>query len=170
MTTHRLARTLAFVLTAVVATPLTAQVRPGDGAPGLRRNIEQALTNRLRQELGLTSEQTDRVGKVLGESGEARRVLEVEERQLRMALHSQLRPGVAAHADSVSRLIESLLQNRVAYAESFQGEMRQLVPILTPVQRGQFLLLRDQILQRVRELQENRPAVGRPAAEARGRP
>jgi hypothetical protein len=59
-------------------------------------------------------------------------------------------------------VVDRLLQNRVEYAASFQGEMRALAPILTPVQRAQFLRLRDTILQRVRELQEQRPVPGRP--------
>jgi hypothetical protein len=42
-----------------------------------------------------------------------------------------------------------------------QEEMKQLTPILTPVQRGQLLLLRDRILQRIQELREQRRVQGR---------
>ena len=152
------------VLGALVLSPATgsAQGVPGERAERLRDRVETVFTSRLQQELGLTEAQTQQVGEVLTRWGETRRELEQEERGLRRALDGQLRPGVAANSDSVTRLIDRLLQNRVEYAESFQGEMRALAPMLTPVQRAQFLRLRDTILRRVRELQEQRPVPGRP--------
>jgi hypothetical protein len=38
--------------------------------------------------------------------------------------------------------------------------MRELSPILNPVQRGQFQVARDQLLQKVRELQQQRTGAG----------
>ena len=52
--------------------------------------------------------------------------------------------------------VDRILANRVAYQESFRDEMRELTPILTPAQRGQFLLIRDRFLQQVHELQQQR--------------
>ena len=153
---------------ALVASPLAGQV-PVRGQP-VRQAVEVAFATRLQQELGLDAQESERVRGVLMEWGESRRELEQEERQVRRALGQQLRPGIAADADSVSRLIDRLLQNRVAYAESFQGEMRALEPILTPAQRGQFLLLRDQLLQRVRQLQADREVPTRVLQERRNRP
>jgi hypothetical protein len=154
----------ALLVGALVAIPsgLVAQEAPGERAERLRDRVEAVFVTRLRQDLGLNDAQTQQVGAVLTEWGATRRQLEVEERALRRALDGQLRPGVAADGDSVTRVVDRLLQNRVEYAASFQGEMRALAPILTPVQRAQFLRLRDTILQRVRELQEQRPVPGRP--------
>jgi hypothetical protein len=132
--------------------------------------VETAFATRLQQELGLDAATSERVRTVLTEWGGSRQALEVEERQLRVALQRQLRPGIAADADSVSKLIDRLMANRVAYAESFQGEMRALSPLLTPAQRGQFLLLRDQVLQRVRAIQAERGTPVRDMQERRNRP
>lgn len=156
--------TRGIVAAALLVAPamLPAQGAPGERAEQLRERIERMFANRLRQDLGLGEAEAQQVGAVLAEWGDTRRQLEQEERTLRRALDGQLRPGVAANSDSLTRLIDRLLRNRVEYAESFQGEMRALVPILSPVQRAQFLRLRDQILQRVRELQEQRPGVARP--------
>lgn len=86
-------------------------------------------------------------------------------RRLQDALDGELRPGVAANADSVSRMIDRMGQNRVAYAESFRDEMRDLAPVLSPIQRGQYLIMRDRLLQRIRELQDNRQPAGGPPPE-----
>lgn len=152
------------MVAALVGAPtvLPAQGAPGERAEQLRERIERMFANRLRQDLGLGEAEAQQVGGVLAEWGDTRRQLEQEERTLRRALDGQLRPGVAANSDSLTRLIDRLLQNRVEYAESFQGEMRAMAPLLTPVQRAQFLRLRDQLLQRVRELQEQRPGAVRP--------
>jgi hypothetical protein len=48
--------------------------------------------------------------------------------------------------------------------------MRALSPLLTPAQRGQFLLLRDQVLQRVRAIQAERGTPVRDMQERRNRP
>lgn len=146
----------------VLCPTFASSQEPGPVSQVLRQRIEVQFANRLRRDLGLTDAQAQQVGAVLTQWGATRRQLEEEERSLRRALDGQLRPGVAADADSVTRVIERLLGNRVEYAQSFQGEMRALEPILTPVQRAQFLRLRDMILQRVRELQEQRSVQGRP--------
>jgi hypothetical protein len=35
--------------------------------------------------------------------------------------------------------------------------MREVAAILTPVQRGQYFLLRDRLIQRVQEIRQSRP-------------
>ncbi len=156
--------TRGFVLGAVLLFPamLTAQ----NGAPPprqmLRQRVEAVFMTRLKQDLGLDEAQAQKVGAVLADWGDKRRDLEVQERGLRRALDGQLRPGVAAERDSLTRIVDGLLQNRVDYARSFQGEMRDLAPLLSPVQRAQFLRLRDELLRRVQELQDQRPVPGRP--------
>ena len=155
------------VLAAVLAMPavVTAQSSGAPRAQMLRGRIEAAFLEQVSRQLALTPEQRTNVERVLTEWGTRRRELESEERNLSMALAGQLRPGVAANSDSVTRVVDRLLANRVGYAESFQGEMRDLTPVLSAAQRGQFLMLREQIFRRIRELQE-----GRPGQESRNRP
>ncbi len=135
---------------------------PGARSAVLRERIEEVFQRRVREELALTDDQAARTSRVLTAWAERRESIENEERSMRMALNAQLRPGIAASADSVSRLVDRMTANRVAYMESFRDEMRELTPILSPVQRGQFLLMRDRLLQRVREMQQQRvPPAGR---------
>ena len=132
-------------------------------AERLRRQIEQRFADRLKEELGLTEDQASKMRVALATIGARRRGMEQEERQLRQALAFQLRPGVAANSDSVAKLVDALTTHRVAYAQTFKDEMRDLSAILNPVQRGQYLMLRDRLMQRVQELLQaraaNRPGV-----------
>ncbi|MBK7596402.1 MAG: Spy/CpxP family protein refolding chaperone [Gemmatimonadetes bacterium] len=166
--------TRAVLLLLLAAAPLTAQgggrgsQRPGGPPPRaaiLRGQIEETFKRRAVKELALTDDQAARMSRVVQATGERRRLLEEEMRRLQDALDGELRPGVAADADSVSRMIDRMGQNRVAYAESFRDEMRDLQPVLTPIQRGQYLIMRDRLLQRIRELQDNRPPAGGPPPE-----
>ncbi len=143
----------------VAVGPLGAQQAPRlDGrAPLLRARVEEAFLRRAKQELALTDDQSTRLARVLEASGGRRAELDQVDRRSRQALAAQLRPGVAANADSVTRLLDALVANRVAHAETFRTEMRELSGILSPVQRGQFLLLRDRMLDQVRNMTKLQP-------------
>ena len=65
-----------------------------------------------------------------------------------------MRPGVAANKDNVARYTDQLLDLKVRYAQSYKEEVRDLGAFLDPVQRAQFLLLRERLLDKVREAQE----------------
>jgi siroheme synthase len=125
-------------------------------AERLRQMVEQRFGERVREQLGLTDDQAMKVRATLGQLAIRRRGMERQERAMRQALAFQLRPGVAADADSVARLVDALTNHRVAYAQTFRDEMRDLSAILNPVQRGQYLMMRDRLMQRVQELQQGR--------------
>ncbi len=144
----------------LLAAPAAAQrgARGGNRAALLRRQIEQLFMQQARNQLGLSSDQAVKVQQVVGQFAGTRLELDLTERSLTTALRDQLRPGIAADGDSVARLVSALNANRVANAVSFQNEMTALSKVLTPVQLGQFQLLNDRLLERIRELQQQRPA------------
>lgn len=146
---------MAILLFVTCATAAVAQKRPpGPRALMLRGQIEQQFARRIQTEMGLSDETATRMQRVVSSWATRRRALEAEEMRLRQALNGQLRPGVAANGDSVGSYVDDLTANRVNYAQSFRDEMKELTPILTPVQRGQFQLLRDRLLLRMREVQQ----------------
>jgi Spy/CpxP family protein refolding chaperone len=136
---------------------------PGPARPQeMRRQLEQRFLERMRTDLQLTAEQDAKVRSILGNFATRRRALEDEERRLRQALSGQLRPGIAANPDSVSVTVDALTANRVGYAQLIQGEMRELSTVLTPIQRGQLFLMREQLLMRAQELRQQARMRGGP--------
>ena len=120
----------------------------------LRRQIEDRFTARVQEELGLSDQQALKLRETVGIYFVKRRTLEAEERRLRQGLAAELRPGVAANRDNVARLTDQLLDNKVRYVETYRAEVKDLSAFLDPVQRAQFLILRERLLDRVKEAQE----------------
>jgi hypothetical protein len=85
-----------------------------------------------------------------------RRDLDSQQRQLRQALAGQLRPGIAANKDSVSRYVSQLIDIKVRYAESFKQESGEMSAYLTPVQQAQYFMMRERLLDRIVEAREQR--------------
>ena len=150
---------LSFVLSFPVPA-LVAQRTPAPRAAMLRRELEQRFAAQMREQLQLTGDQETKVRGIMSGYAEKRRALENDERAMRQALNGQLRPGIAADADSVAKLVDAISAARVNYARLIQDEMRELATVLDPVQRGQLFLMRDRLLQWVQEMRD--------AARARG--
>jgi hypothetical protein len=127
----------------------------GPHAQELRERIEERFAQRVQEQLGLSDEQTAKLRATSREYGDRRRALETRERDLRLALTGQLRPGVAADQDSVGRLTKALVDLRVEYAKTWRDEMDDL-SYLSPVQRAQLYVMRDRLLQRVQEIRDER--------------
>ncbi|HKU63119.1 MAG TPA: hypothetical protein VJQ44_18100 [Gemmatimonadales bacterium] len=121
----------------------------------LRQRIEERFAQRVQEQLGLSDEQAKKLRATSQEYGDRRRTMEARERDLRVALTGQLRPGVAANQDSVARLTKALVDLRVDYANTWRDEMSAL-SYLTPVQRAQLYVMRDRLLQRVQEIRDER--------------
>jgi Spy/CpxP family protein refolding chaperone len=124
-------------------------------ATALRQRIEERFAQRVQEQLALSDEQAAKLRATSQEYGERRRKMEARERDLRVALTGQLRPGVAANEDSVARLTKALVDLRVDYANTWRDEMNAL-SYLTPVQRAQLYVMRDRLLQRVQEIRDER--------------
>jgi len=133
-------------------------------AQQLRTQIEERFGQRVQMELGLTDQQMDRLRTSERGSRDRHQALADREQDLRRAVGEQLKPGVAANADSLNRLLDAIAQNHVSRAQEEQQEMRELAQFLTPVQRARLLIMRQALMQRVQAIREGRwsPPAGRP--------
>ena len=141
----------------------------GPRAERLRALIEERFTERLALELGLSDEVAAKTRGILQGWAVKRRALERDERRNRAQLATAMRPGVAASDQVVTRLVDAILSGRQAYVQTFRDEMTELATVLTPVQRAQYVLLRDRLMQRVQEIRNQRQAEG-PPGRFRSRP
>jgi hypothetical protein len=139
--------------------PYAGQGRGMIGGPRaalLRAQIEQRFAERVKVQLGLSDEQMGRLQAAVQADRDRRMQVRSREVDLRRALAEQMRPGVAANQDSVSRLLDALAANHVARDELEQQEQQELSQFLTPVQRTQLLFMRQQLQQRIQTIFEGR--------------
>lgn len=127
------------LLLAVPATPLVAQ-NPQVRRQMLQQQVVERFMANYRSQAGLSNEQYGRLADVTRESFEARAELARRERDLWFALEGQMRPGVAANADSVTTLIDRLLAVEAERLDRARAEQREFATFLNPVQRAQLTL------------------------------
>ena len=142
----------------VAARPVLAQ-DVGDTNPQaavLRQQIETRFAQQIQATLGLSDEQTVKLRSTFNTYAPKRRAMEQEERGIKRGLQGQLRPGIAANSDSVGKLVDRLLELKVAYARSFVEEDREMAKFLTPVQRAQYQMLRERLMARIEEVRQQR--------------
>ncbi len=153
--------------------PLRAQNQDPDEprrAEQLRQQVEGRFAERVRERLQLSDDQMTRLRGTARTYAARRRDLADRERGIRAALAEQLRPGVAADQDSVSRLTDALVAIRDSHAHTLRDENREMSQYLTPVQRSQLFVMRERLMRRAREIREERRDERRDERLLPGRP
>lgn len=148
-----------WVMAALVVAPALAAQQPAseDRATAidtgetarLRQDIENRYAARVRQVLGLSDDQAAKLRATQERFRERRRAIRGQQLGLGGALDAQMRPGVAANPDSVRGLMDRIQANRLDLVQLEQDEDREMSGYLTPVQRAQYHILRERLLQRV---------------------
>jgi len=155
-------RTMLIVVGMVLlAGPLSGQVR--QDPERLREQVVQRFIENYRMQAGLTDAQVERFRSSVRRQWEARRQAEQREREILQALGGELRPGVAADADSVTRLLdalESVQADRMGQLRSEQAEFREY---LSAVQRAQLVLSFTRLERQIEELIRQRMEAAQPA-------
>jgi hypothetical protein len=146
--------TMLLCLFALSAAPLAAQVRPDPER--LRDQVVQRFLENYRTQAGLTDEQYGKLEAVVRRQWQARRDLQERERNLVAALQSQLRPGVAANRDSVTRLLDNLTALQRERIERLETEQAEVKVFLDPVQRAQLVLAWARLERQVQDLIQQR--------------
>jgi len=170
-------RKLIWVLGLLLAPALAAQqdsatVPDSAERERLQQEIERRFGAVVQQRLGLTNDQADRLRDTEERFRTRRRAIVRQQLLLRFGLQDQMRPGQAANADSVRRLMDAIQANRSDLLRLDQDQDREMAGYLTPVQRAQYQMLRERLLQRLQEVRRERarPGEGRPGVRSRRRP
>jgi len=154
---------LAVLLAGGAEGRLAAQQRDSMRAPSdtaeaarLRAQIEQRFNDRVKQELNLNADQATKLRDTQERFGTRRRAMMQQQFERRRALDGQMRPGMPANADSVNKLMDGMRTGRAEMVRIDQDEDREMAGYLTPVQRAQFLQMRERLMQRVGEMRMER--------------
>ena len=130
----------------------------------LQRQIEQQFMARATQDMALDAEQAEQLRSTAMQYAVERRGLERDEQAIKRALSGQLRPGVAAEQDSLVVLLGALQDVREAYIQSFRNELAEMEAFLDPVQRAQYVMLREELIEQIQRVRYSRRQ-GQPAGE-----
>jgi len=144
----------------------------------LRQEVQQRYSARAHEVLGLTPAQAAKFDSTQERAWGQRRDLVLQRRQINFALQDQMRPGVAARSDSVSRLLDARQRVNESLRRVDDQEDREMAGYLTPVQRAQYQAFRSHIRERMGEAMRHQQGAGggrmrdgaRPRPRVQGRP
>jgi hypothetical protein len=140
----------------VVLSASTLAAQAGQDPERLREQVVQRFLQNYRTQSGLSDEQYGRLEAVVRRQWQARRELQERERLIVGALQGQLRPGVAADRDSVSRLLDQLTALQRERVERLEVEQDEVKGFLDPVQRAQLVLAWARLERQVQDLIQQR--------------
>lgn len=142
----------------LLAAPLGSQ-EPGR-APGRQRallegELRREFARAVRERVGLSDEQMQRLGPITRRHEQQRRELQMEERRARVALQTQLR-SAAPDTVEVARLLDALLGVQRRRVQMIETEHRDLASVMTAVQRARYLALQEQVRRRMEQMRQGR--------------
>ena len=143
----------------VLLVPLAAPLRAQNQAPpreALLRQVTERFLDNYRQQAGLTPEQNQKFRVLAQRSFEQRRERQQREQELWRALGGQMRPGVAASPDSVTRLLDAIVAARAATVDQLRADQREYAAFLSPVQRAQLFLAFERLQRNIEDLVQRR--------------
>jgi hypothetical protein len=136
-------------------TPLWAQQQlPRRQA--LIQQITERFMGNFRQQAGLTPEQYQKFRGVAQRSFQERRLRQQQEQEFWRALESQMRPGVAANPDSVTKLLDGIVAIRTANLEALRADQKEYATFLSPVQRAHLFLQFERLQRNIEEMIQQR--------------
>ena len=136
-------------------------------APGelpLRQQVQQAFRNRVREVLNLDQPQMRRLNQTEQRFNRERAELTQSEKQTRLAMAAAMDDTASHDPAKIDQYINQLVQAQRKRADLLEAEQNELKTFLTPLQRLQYLSLKERLNQRLQEI--NKAA----AAERRGEP
>ena len=170
-------RALWLALSVAAATTLAAQ-NPADSGmaddsahlENLRQEVAGRFRTRAHQLLGLSPDQAVKFDSAQSRAWAQRRQYMLDRRRINMALQEQMRPGVAANSDSVSKLLDARRQVTQALFKVDDQEDREMAGFLSPVQRAQYQEFRQRFRERIAEVVRNNRGGIRPGLRPGMRP
>jgi len=151
----------------VVPAGLRGQDEPPMREALMGQVIERFVANTISQ-AALTPEQAQRFRGDVERSFTARRDRDQRERTLWRALEGQMRPGVAADADSVETLLDGLVELRAEEHRAFVAETQTFASYLTPVQRAQVAMAFERLRRNIEDVIRRRMQPGPPRRQGPG--
>lgn len=157
---------LVLVAMALAGLALPADAQRGGGRPPreeMEADVRRAFARVVRQRVGLSDEQMQKLGPVAERHAVTRRRLQMDERALRAQMQVELLKDAPSDT-AVARMLDQFTEIHKRRVQAMEAEQKDLAGIMTPVQRARFNALQEQ----VRRQLEMRRGGGPPMGEGGG--
>jgi len=131
--------------------PFRPEMQDRERVMRFQQQIEERWGRAVQDQLNLNDQQMDRLRTATRANQDRHQDLNRREQDLHRAVGEQLQPGVAANQDSLSRMLDALLQTRLAHVQSDQQLNRDL-GFLSAVQRARLFIMTRRFEERVGEI------------------
>ena len=130
-----------------------AQAR-ANGQQPLARELRQRFAKVIQKQLNLNDESARRLASVDKKYEQQRTQLRRDEREARLGLTTALADSSNVDQAKISQYMDELTRGQRRRADILEAEQKELATFLSPLQRAKLQGLREQLQQRVRQLQQ----------------
>jgi hypothetical protein len=131
----------------------------------LVRRVRQAYNEAVKKELDLNDDKWHQLQDMDRRYQQQRQQVQRDEKAARLGLKSVMedsaRVGGVDQA-KISEYMDQLVQAQHRRAEILDAEQKELATVLTPLQRAKYQGMREQLNQRIRQLQQQNARSGEP--------
>ena len=129
--------------------------------PPMARELRQKFAAVIQRQLNLSDENAKRLQQTDRKYEQQRVQLRREERETRQALRTALADTANVDQAKVAQYMDQLTLGQRRRADLLEAEQKELATFLSPVQRAKLQGLREQLGQRVKQLQQQQGGGGR---------
>lgn len=135
-----------------------ARAREQGLPPGepLERQFRERLAEVVRRRLDLNDAQMRQLRQVNERVERERMQLLREERQVRVALRTEMLAGDSADQERVATLMDNTLRIQRRRLDLIEQEQRALSDFMTPLQRAQYFAIQDDLRRRLEDIRQQR--------------
>ena len=118
----------------------------------LQRQIRRTLWRVTKQRIGFSDEQMLRLERTSQRFDQLRRTLALEEKAQRGAMRTEILADSGANQANIAAALERLHAVQQRRLDLQAEEQKEFATFMTPLQRGKFMALQDQVRRRLQEL------------------
>jgi hypothetical protein len=133
----------------------------------LENQIRQRLGNRMREALGLNDAQMQKLGDLTRRYEEKHRILQDQERDVRMSLRDEVLRSDTTRGAQMTQLLDRYIRNERQRVDLAEQEQKELSSFLTPLQRAKYFGLQEVIRNQIQNLRQQAAQMRQ---KANGRP
>lgn len=149
--------------------PAAGAPRPDSGRPdraALEGQVRDRLAQQARRQLGLNDAQVSKLRETRQKFMERRRVLNDQERDIRMSLRDEMITGDSTRQKQVGDLLDRMIKAQRQRFDLIESEQKEMAAFLTPMQRAKLFGLEEQLRGRMQQLRGGGP--GGPRGDGAG--